>query len=133
MNRRHSVTVMTTSDVYFPGASHRATCSTCGWRGDSFYERDEADTEARHHCETAQPVALGAATQAGTDADGHAAERRHRAARATSAARARAAALTRARGRIEAALGDPEHQAALDAEIERHLAACQPAHDKGSA
>jgi hypothetical protein len=119
----HSVTVMTATDAYFPGASHRATCSTCGWRGEWSTERDEADDDARHHCRTAKPVVLEPAAQAVADADGEAAERRHLAARDTSAAVAHAAARTRVRVRIEAALGDPEHQAELDAEIDRHLAA----------
>jgi hypothetical protein len=119
----HSVTVMTSTGGFIPGASHRATCSTCGWRGDRYAQRERADAEARHHNETAEPLVFVTPTQASTDADGEAAERRHLRARARSAAGSHTAALTEARGRIDAALGNPEHQEALDAEIDRQLAA----------
>jgi hypothetical protein len=115
----HSVTVMTSTGGFIPGASHRATCSTCGWRGDRYAERERAEGEARHHTETAKPLVFETPTQATTDADGEAAERRHLRARAGS----HNAARTEARGRIDAALGNPEHQEALDAEIDRQLAA----------
>jgi len=120
---RHSVTVMTISKGFFPDASHRAICNTCGWRGQPFAERDDAVAEAHHHCDCANAVVFGLATQATTDADGEAAERRYRAARLTSPAVACAAARAEARDRIEASFGNSEHQDALDAEIDRHLAA----------
>lgn len=120
---RHRVTVMTISEGFFPDAAYRATCSTCGWRGQCRAERDEADAEARHHCDCANPVVFGLATQATTDADGEAAERGYRAARTTSSAVACAAARATVRDRIEASFGNPEYQDALDAEIDRHLAA----------
>ncbi|MEA2671971.1 MAG: hypothetical protein QOG45_2191 [Chloroflexota bacterium] len=119
----HSVTVMTSTGGFIPGASHRATCSTCGWRGDRYAEREKADAEALHHKENAKPVVFETPTQAATDADGEAAERRHLRARVRSAAGSHDTARTEARGRIDAALGNPEHQAALDAEIDRQLAA----------
>jgi hypothetical protein len=119
----HSVTVMTSTGGFIPGAWHRATCSTCGWRGDRYAERERADAEALHHKENAKPVVFETPTQAVTDADGEAAERRHLRARVRSAAGSHDTARTEARGRIDEALGDPEHQVALDAEIDRQLAA----------
>jgi hypothetical protein len=91
---RHTVTLMTTTGGFVPGESHRATCSTCGWRGDRCAERSRADAEARHHCAAARPVVLEPATQATADADGEAAERRHLSARMTSAGVHRAAAAS---------------------------------------
>jgi hypothetical protein len=81
---RHIVTLMTTTGGFVPGTSHRATCSTCGWRGDRCAERNTADAEARHHCATARPGVLEPAAQAPTDADGEAAERRHLIARCST-------------------------------------------------
>ncbi|HEY2705640.1 MAG TPA: hypothetical protein VGL20_18310 [Candidatus Dormibacteraeota bacterium] len=116
----HTVTVTASTGGFIPGASHRATCSTCGWRGGRYAEREKADAEARHHTETARPLVVENATQAATDAEGEAAELRHRQARARSASHD--AARTKARGRIDT-LGDSAHQQALDAEIDRQLAA----------
>lgn len=117
---RHKVTVTTTSYGFAPGASHRAACATCGWRGRPFTDGDRAGAEARLHGGAARPV-FDLAMQAAADADGEAAELRHRALCAMSAAVTRAVARTRALGRIDAALGGFEHQEALDAEIDRHL------------
>ncbi len=114
----HSVTVMISTGGFIPGASHRATCSTCGWRGGRYAEREKADAEARHHTETARAIVFENATQAATDAEGEAAERRHLRARAHSNDTAR----SEVRGRIDT-LGDSAHQQALDAEIDRQLAA----------
>ncbi len=117
----HSVTVMTSTGGFIPGASHRATCSTCGWRGDRYAEREKADAEARRHTETAKPLVFENATQAATDAEGESAERRHLRARARATS-GHEAARTEALGRIDT-LGDSAHQRALDAEIDRRLAA----------
>jgi hypothetical protein len=114
---------MTSTGGFVPGASHRATCSTCGWRGDLFAQRGRADDQARDHRNCAKPVVFETATQATTDAEGEAAELRHLSSRGRSAAVADATAQAEARRRIDAALGDPEHQRALDAQIDRHLGA----------
>jgi hypothetical protein len=118
---RHSVTVSPTRI-----GSYRAICSTCGWQGYHFVERDRADADGLRHSEALEPVVPDAAMQATTDAAGATAERRHLALRSTSAAAAHAAARSQARGRVEAALGNSAHQDILDAEIDRHLAPRRP-------